>query len=105
MQIIKIEVGEPPCLVELENTLEAFQGAVGGYIEAVTLPRTGLVVIVNEEGRLLGLPPNGRLNIGHLRGQTLTGPVLVARADPENGDFAGVRLCDLELIRACWVQA
>ena len=67
--------------------------------------RAGLVVIVNEEGRMLGLPANGRLNIGPLRGQTLAGPVLVARADPRSGDFAGVRLCDLELIRACWVQA
>lgn len=105
MQIIKIEVGEPPCLVELENTLEAFQGAVGGYVEVVTLPRTGLVVIVNEEWQLLDLPPNGRLNIGHLRGQTLAGPVLVARADPKSGGFAGTRPCDLELIRTCWVQA
>ena len=105
MQIIKIEVGERPCLVELDNTLEVFQGAVCGHIEAVTLPRTGLVVIVNEEGRMLGLPANGRLNIGPLRGQTLAGPVLVARADPRSGDFAGVRLCDLELIRACWVPA
>ncbi len=105
MQIIKIEAGEQPCMIELENTLEEFQGAVGGYIEAVTLPRTGLVVIVNEEGRLLGLPANGRMNIGPLRGQTLVGPVLVVRADPKIGDFAGVRHCDLELIRACWEQA
>ena len=105
MQIIKIEAGEQPCILELENTLEAFQGAGGGYIEAVTLPRTGLVVIVNEEGRLLGLPANARTNTGPLRGQMLVGPVLVVRADPKSGDFAGVRPCDLELIRACWEQA
>ena len=45
------------------------------------------------------------MNMGPLRGQMLGGPVLVVRADPKSGDFAGVRPCDLELIRACWEQA
>lgn len=50
--------GEDPKIEPLfENTLEAFQKAVGGYIEAVTLFRD-LVLICNEEGRLKGLPYN-----------------------------------------------
>lgn len=44
----------------MSNTLEAFQRAVGGHIEAVTLFED-LVVICNEEGRLLGLEPNCRI--------------------------------------------
>lgn len=40
-----------------DNTLEAFQRIVGGYIETVTIC-TDLVIICNEEGRLLGLPHN-----------------------------------------------
>lgn len=50
--------GEGPMVEPLfDNTLEAFQRAVGGYIGTVTLC-TDLVLIVNEEGRLRGLPYN-----------------------------------------------
>ena len=40
-----------------DNDLKAFQEAVGGYIETVTVA-TDLVIICNEEGRLQGLPWN-----------------------------------------------
>lgn len=103
MKVIKIVPGREPEMVDIDNTLKALQQAVGGYIETVTLPRTGLVVIVNEGGRLLDLPKNGVLNIGPLMGQLLVGTVLVVRAAPGAEDFSGVRACDLGLIRACWV--
>lgn len=46
--------GELPGLEPLfENSLEAFQKAVGGYIEVVTVA-SDLVLICNEEGRLPG---------------------------------------------------
>lgn len=52
------EPGQAPRLEPLfENTLEAFQAAVGGYIETVTYGRN-FVIICNEEGRLKGLPFN-----------------------------------------------
>lgn len=105
MNVIKIVPGHEPVMADINNTLAALQQAVGGYIETVTLPRTGLVVIVNEEGRLLELPENGVLNIGPLMGQLLVGTVLVVRAAPGAEDFSGVRACDLGLIRACWVPA
>ena len=55
--IIK-EPGEAPRVEPLfENSLEAFQEAVGGYIETVTVA-IDLVIICNEEGRLKGLPYN-----------------------------------------------
>lgn len=49
--------GEPPRHVWMSNTLENFQRYVGGYIEAVGVA-TDLVIICNEEGRLMGLPYN-----------------------------------------------
>lgn len=50
--------GEEPFVDHLfPNMLESFQKEVGGYIEAVTIAED-LVLIVNEEGRLLGLPEN-----------------------------------------------
>ena len=56
------EPGQPARLEPLfDNTLEAFQEAVGGYIETVTI-QDGVVIICNEEGRLMGLQPNVEIN-------------------------------------------
>lgn len=60
MKAIKIEsyrVTE----VDIENTLEALQHAVDGYIETVPIrfiPPDKAVMIVNEEGRLKGMTMN-----------------------------------------------
>lgn len=63
--------GEEPRVEPLfDNTLEAFQEAVGGYIEAVTLC-SDLVLICNEEGRIRGLPYNTTI-----AGCQFYGPVL-----------------------------
>lgn len=42
------------------RTLEDYQQAVGGYIEAVDLPDAGATMFVNEEGLLRRLPFNPR---------------------------------------------
>lgn len=44
--------------VDIENTLEALQNAVDGYIETLTLVPGKAVMIVNEEGLLRGMTPN-----------------------------------------------
>ena len=49
--------GERPIVASIPNTLEALQKAVDGYIETVTIA-SNLVLICNEEGRLLDLPDN-----------------------------------------------
>ena len=52
------EPGQAPRVEPLfENKLEAFQEAVGGHIETVTVA-TDLTIICNEEGRLKNLPWN-----------------------------------------------
>lgn len=57
LAIVK-EPGRMPQVEPLfENSLHSLQEAVGGYIETVTLC-SDLVIICNEEGRLLGLPHN-----------------------------------------------
>ena len=52
--------GRPAFTREIENSLKTLQDLVGGYIEPVRLPG-GICMIVNEEGKLLGLKPNFRL--------------------------------------------
>lgn len=47
----------PACVVEIENTLEAFQELVEGRIE-VGSRFAGFLIICNEEGRLRKMPEN-----------------------------------------------
>lgn len=44
-------------VTHMSNTLKAFQKAVGGYIEAVTIS-PNVRMIVNEEGKILDLDAN-----------------------------------------------
>lgn len=65
--------------IEIENTLEALQKEVGGYIETVTLVRGYAVMIVNEEGLLLGMPSN--LTASAIAARKIVGTALVVGVD------------------------
>lgn len=58
IQILKVEPGKSPVFTEIENTLEAMQEVVGGYIEKVDPWGGDVALICNEEGRAKGLRPN-----------------------------------------------
>lgn len=57
MRIVIKKPGEPAEARNVPNTLDEWQRLVGGYIEVVTLT-PHLLMIVNEEGKLLDLPNN-----------------------------------------------
>ena len=57
IRVLSKRPGQPPRSVWMANSLENFQTAVGGHIEAVTLAED-MAILCNEEGRLLGLPHN-----------------------------------------------
>lgn len=77
LAIIK-QPGKPAKRIDIDNTLEALQKAVGGYIETVTLFED-ITLICNEEGRLMDLPYNMEF-----LGIHFVGPVLVVgRAEEE----------------------
>jgi formylmethanofuran dehydrogenase subunit B len=67
--------------IEIENTLEALQKAVDGYIETLTLIGGYAVMIVNEEGLLRGMPSN--LTASAVAARKIVGPVLVVGVDGE----------------------
>ena len=60
IRVIVKEPNQPPKVQYLNNTLQAFQEVVGGYIQHVPLLVPGtlerVAVICNEDGRILGLP-------------------------------------------------
>lgn len=72
--------------VDIENTLEAFQAAVDGYIEAVTLIPGKAVMIVNEEGRLRCMTPNPIASA--VANTQIVGPAVVVGVDGE--DFTDI---------------
>ena len=58
MKAALIPVGEKPCIIQIENSLEAMQKAVGGYIEVFdVLFDSKPCLYVNEEG-LFTCQPN-----------------------------------------------
>ena len=61
------------------TSLGNLQRIVGGYIESVTFPDLGVVVICNEEGRLRGLP-----YCCTIQGVSFVGDIMVYGIDGEN---------------------
>ena len=61
MKILVIEPMKAPKVKEIENTLEAMQEEVGGYIEAIYPFEEPAALICNEEGKINGLPLNRAL--------------------------------------------
>jgi len=68
---IKEPGGAPRCVCVSEE-LSNLQKIVGGYIETVTIAKD-LVVICNEEGRLMGLP-----HCCDICGIQFVGPIILA---------------------------
>lgn len=66
IQIVVVEPNKKPYAKMIPNDLEAMQGIVNGWIENITIGSTKsgaqIAMIVNEEGRLIGLPANRIVN-------------------------------------------
>ena len=75
MRVLKIYPDNPPLLREIDNTLEALQNEVGGYIETVSLPGE-LVIICNEDGVNLRFPLNRTLVFKTPAGNFYNVPIL-----------------------------
>ena len=58
MKILVIKPYQKPEVVEIDHTLEAMQAVVGGYIEEVYPFEDEVALVVNEEGKINGLPMN-----------------------------------------------
>lgn len=87
------EPGKPAVVDPLfDNTLEAFQSAVGGYIECVPLGHgLNAVLVCNEEGKLLDLP----LNIS-LGWDDIVGSVVVCGVRED--EFSSLKAQEIPLI-------
>ena len=83
IKCLLVEPYELPKEIEIDNTLEAKQKLVGGWIEQAFLPKDDSVVLIcNEEGKINGMKPNR--DIGH---DIIFGPFLIVGNDYENGGY------------------
>lgn len=81
---------------DLDGSLASYQAIVGGWIEAVTVNEQ-VTFYVNEEGKLMGLPINGRATeylyelddawIGH---DVIVGDAVIVGPPDEEGDTQSV---------------
>ena len=93
IKVVLCKVGEAPRMVEIENTLEAKQELVGGWIEMACPPihDDDAVVICNEEGKLLKLPPNRFLRLANgMPYDVICGDFFIIRAPADSDVFEGL---------------
>lgn len=72
-------------IANISNTLENLQKIVGGHIETLYLGH-GLILIVNEEGKLMNLEPNFRTRSGVFPVTIVGTAVLVGQNGEDFGD-------------------
>ncbi len=60
-KVLLVEPEKKPRVVEIDDTLEALQELVGGYIEPIYPFDDEVALICNEEGKINGLPLNRAL--------------------------------------------
>lgn len=90
IRILYKEVGKEPQIMFIENTLEEKQKLVGGLIEVV--PYEDVLIICNEEGKILNMPPNLVFEYDYIAGNCF-----VIGDDYKNADFKS--LTDEEIIK------
>lgn len=112
MQVILIEPGKEPALVELDP--DALVSEVIGGEPVIQAPlNPWMMLFTNGEADRQGLADTGALNLGavsiRVKGKAIVlRPPVEDEVNAENEcglTFPDVRPCDLALIRACWVPA
>ena len=69
MKVVIKKAGQKPEVKEINGELHEMQEIVGGYIECINIV-DNILCVCNEEGKLIGLPPNFAL-----RGDIIVGDV------------------------------
>lgn len=87
IKVVYIEPGRDPEFRTVNNTLEAMQILVKGYIEVLTVSND-MVIVCNEEGHLRNMPFNREMF-----GISLYGPIVLVGTEGE--DFTDVPVEDL----------
>lgn len=92
INILAIKPGEQPERLTIDNTLEAKQKLVGGYIEAFGL-MDGACIYCNEEGKINGMPLNRGITMNDATGEggdelveIMAGTFIICGFNPDSGE-------------------
>lgn len=97
MKILVVGPGKHPYTQEIKGDLASMQAVVGGLIQAVYPFQEAIALICNEEGKLLGLPPNRVLRDvnGHIY-DVICGTFFLCAAPTDIDSFKGLNAEQLE---------
>lgn len=95
ISVLLVEPGKAPKLITIKDELEAYQEMVGGYIEVLYPFEDEVGIICNEEGKLVGLPPNRAMfNEDGKAYDIIAGKFLVVGLGEENFDSLSPKLAE-----------
>lgn len=95
MKVVVKNVGKEPKVVEIDGKLKTMQDIVGGYIQ--TFPWFDRIIIVcNEEGKLMDLPENFKVRCSPSYVETIVGNVFFCKAGDE--DFESLTDEEIKII-------
>lgn len=92
MKALYIEPNQEPRVIEFDHQLSTIQRLVGGPIDIIDPFEEDVIIILNDEGKNIGLPPNRTINDRI----TIHGPFLICGCDESgttlslNDDYAQV---------------
>ena len=85
MRVLFIPCGKKPEIREIDGSLKSMQELVGGLIEDVCWGDENIALICNDEGLLLGFPPNRSIRWKHIDDCTIIhGDFFLCGVDGEN---------------------
>lgn len=96
IKVVIKEVDKAPYVAEIENTLEAQQEIVGGYIECIDF-NDEVVMVCDEEGKLKNKPINFMREYYGVNYDYIVGTVFFVGID-EDGDFASLNKSNIDEI-------
>jgi len=83
IKVVIVEPNKKPRVALVENKLSDLQAIVGGYIETI-LARSDIILVCNEEGKLMELPYNRTVY-----GEPIVGTFFLTTSNRE-GDFVSL---------------
>lgn len=93
LKVLYKEVGKKPKVIEIDDTLEAKQKLVDGLIEVVPY-KDNMLLICNEEGKVLDLPPNLKFENDYIAGNCF-----VIGDDSKNSGFKSLSKTEINIAK------
>ena len=94
MIVVTKEPGKDPKVTTITNDLEGIQKAVGGFFEVVRYI-DNIVIVVNDEGKVWGMPYNFTY-----RNDDIVGPVFFCgeKLGPDGGEFCSLKADQIRMV-------